>query len=118
LDEGDFFDGEGARGVGVEGAGEGFEVRHDVFPGIGGDLLGGGGVGCDDELYKDICDESARVRVGREKRDLPRLSPKRRSPSAASASLPVARRVICNAPLIFTNFAGEPSGRRSLSLTF
>lgn len=26
--------------------------------------------------------------------------------------------MICSAPLIFTNFAGEPSGSRSLSFTF
>jgi hypothetical protein len=46
------------------------------------------------------------------------LSPKRKSPNEASASRPVARLVICSAPLILTNLAGEPSGSRSLSLTF
>ena len=40
LDDRHFLDGEGAWGVVVEWAGEGLEVRHDVLPGIGGDLLG------------------------------------------------------------------------------
>lgn len=50
--------------------------------------------------------------------DSPRLSPKRKSPSAASASFPVARFVICRAPEILTNLAGDPSGRRSFNFTF
>lgn len=49
---------------------------------------------------------------------LPLLSPKRRSPNVTSASRPVARFVTCIAPLILTNFAGEPSGKRSFSFAF
>ena len=49
---------------------------------------------------------------------LPLLSPNRKSPRPASASFPVARFVICNAPEILTNLAGDPSGSRSFNLTF
>lgn len=50
--------------------------------------------------------------------DVPLLSPKRISPKAASASRPLARLVMCRPPLIFMNFAGDPSGSLNLSLTF
>lgn len=65
-----------------------------------------------------MSNHSQRFRVRRGVLNIPLLSPKRKSPSDASASRPVARLVICKAPLILTNFAGEPSGRRNLSLTF
>ena len=45
-------------------------------------------------------------------------TPESGAPSEASASRPVALLVVWRAPLILTNFAGDPSGNLSFSLTF
>ena len=54
LDQRDFFDGEAALVFVVEGPAECFQAGDDGFPGVLGELLGGGAVGDYGELDEDV----------------------------------------------------------------
>lgn len=124
LDQRHLFDAGDSRLFAVRTSSQRFETRDQTLPGVLGNSVLGRVVRLNDELDQDICgarEKSAKsddTKGFAARRDGPRLSPNRKSPRAASASRPVARLVVCRAPLILTNLAGDPSGRRSFNLTF
>jgi hypothetical protein len=123
LNQWNLFNAERPRVILFDAASERFKSGYDRFPGIMRRIVWLGTIRRNYQLYQDVCTAGSVIfqkkkRMHKHACTIPFLSPKRKSPNDASASLPEARLDMCKAPLILENRAGEPSGNFSLSLTF